>query len=125
MVATFRSDATIPNSSQRSRHKQVYCFRKTDSVGFRVRRLVHLLRSAQGFGPYHVLETSRSRLARRPSLQCRSSQLTRSTQLVMVKLACDDQLSSWRSTQLATVNSVWGLDTAYDLKQLAIRPFVI
>ncbi|KZV24748.1 hypothetical protein F511_29800 [Dorcoceras hygrometricum] len=97
MVAGFRSDATIPNSSQRSRHEQVYYSRKTDSVRFRVRRSVRLPRSAQGFGLDHVLETAWSRSAYRPSPQRSSSQLTRSTQLPMVNSARGGQLSSQRS----------------------------
>ncbi|KZV22395.1 hypothetical protein F511_19728 [Dorcoceras hygrometricum] len=41
------------------------------------------------------------------------------TQFAMVNSAHDGQLNSWRSTQLATVNSAWGLDTARDL---SLRP---
>ncbi|KZV14619.1 phragmoplast orienting kinesin-1 [Dorcoceras hygrometricum] len=82
-----------------------------------------------GFGPDHVLETTRTRLAHRPSPQCRSSQLA------MVNSSCDGQISSqWstqlamgRSTQLVVVNVTRGGQlslrpvTACDLKQLSTR----
>ncbi|KZV45162.1 hypothetical protein F511_11762 [Dorcoceras hygrometricum] len=111
MVAAFLSNLTIPNSSQCSSMSRCTVLEKTGSVRFRVRRSVCLpnqLRDSNQIaywkhGAYHHADPPLS--AGRHSLR--------------------GQLSLRWSTRLVMVNSAWGLDTAYDQKQLATRPPMI